>query len=67
MLLNLLSLLGQNSRDVAQPQDESSTSYCDSTRDRHKAKNCYDSEDRGQTLEDRLDSISQTARKRQSR
>lgn len=64
MLFKPLNLLGQNSCEVTQPQDKSSSSHHDSVRMCHKAEDYYDPEDRGQTLEDKLDSISQAAHKR---
>jgi len=67
MLFKLLSLLGRNSRDIAQSQDESSTCYDRFRKSDHRSKDYYDPEDRDQTLEDRLNSIAHVAHKRKRR
>ena len=66
MLLNLLNLLvGQNCHDSVQTEDESSNFVHSSSERSYGARDIYDPEDRGPTIEDKLDSIAQTVRKRQ--
>lgn len=65
MLLNLLNLLGHNRHDSVQTKAQLST-FCRRSSDKsYSSRNRYDPEDRGPTIEDKLDSVAQTVRKRQ--